>query len=184
MLVNYKQYTQPGRNLAKADDEELSLNEMMRNRVHPALKLPENVRFGSQSGAVFDTLAGDFMKPVVDVVAKVLNETSVKVVVYSGQLDLICSTPGTVEWINAMNWYGKKQYARAPRRDIRVNRVLEGYVRQYGNFSMYWVSLYLVSYIFVFTLHFFQCQQLNRAGHMAPVSLLFFPFFNAYTKKI
>ncbi|KAG5677282.1 hypothetical protein PVAND_007052 [Polypedilum vanderplanki] len=147
LMVNYRRLST---SLADEDEETpvpLTLNNMMRNVVHPALKLPEHVIFGSQSGPVFDTLAGDFMKPVVHIVEKVLNETNVKVVVYNGQLDLICSTPGTIKWVNGMNWYGKKQYASATRNAISVNGLLEGYVRKYGRFAMYW---------------------LNRSGHMAP----------------
>lgn len=46
---------------------------------------------------------------------------------------------------------GRKQYASAPREAIGVKGLLEGYVRKFGNFGTYW---------------------LNRAGHMAPVSML------------
>ena len=121
------------------DDDAISLQSMMRDNVHVALALPGHVFWGSQSGAVFDTLAGDFMKPVVEMVEHALNSTNLKVVVYSGQLDLICATPGTVEWINKMNWYGRNEYKEAPRNGIGINNVLEGYERQFGNFSMFWV---------------------------------------------
>jgi serine carboxypeptidase 1 len=122
----------------------LTLNQMMRNVVHPKLKLPANVTFGSQSNAVFNTLAGDFMKPVVDYVEKTLNETSINVIVYNGQLDLICSTPGTIAWVNRMDWKHKKEYMSAPRDGISVNGILEGYVRKYDKFHMYWVRHELV----------------------------------------
>lgn len=66
---------------------------------------------------------------------------------FSGQLDLICATPGTVNWINNMNWVNKTQYDAAPRTGIVINRVLEGYQKEAGNFTMFWV---------------------DRAGHMVP----------------
>lgn len=122
------------------EDNDDKLTRLMRGVVKDALGIPDKVNWGSQSSAVFETLAGDFMKPVVHMVEEVLNNSSVKVVVYSGQLDLICSTPGTVEWVNKMNWYGSKEYAEVRRNGIGVNNILEGYSRQYGNFSMYWVS--------------------------------------------
>lgn len=123
------------------EDEESDnkLTRLMRGSVHSALDLPDSVVWGSQAGAVFDTLAGDFMKPVVKIVEELLNSTSVKVVVYSGQLDLICATPGTVEWVNNMKWQGSDGYKNARRDGIGVNNVLEGYSRKQGNFSMYWV---------------------------------------------
>lgn len=124
-------------------EEEDKLPPLMRGPVAEALGIPENVIWGSQAGAVFDTLAGDFMKPVVHLVEELLNNTTVKAVVYSGQLDLICATPGTVEWINSMNWYGKDCYKEASRDGIGVNGILEGFSRRYGNFSMYWVSIML-----------------------------------------
>ncbi|CAO1324803.1 unnamed protein product [Diamesa hyperborea] len=128
-------------------DADAKLEALMRGAVADVLNIPKNVSWGSQSGAVFDTLAGDFMKPVTDIVELLLNSTTLQVIVYNGQLDLICATPGTVEWVNRLKWAGSKGYLEAPRNGFGVNNVLEGYVRSYGNFSMYWV---------------------NRAGHMVP----------------
>lgn len=67
--------------------------------------------------------------------------------VFSGGLDLICATPGAVNWIADMEWNDKEAYLNTPRVAINVERVLEGYEKTAGNFSMYWV---------------------NRAGHMVP----------------
>lgn len=122
------------------DDNDDKLTKLMRGPVRDALGIPANVIWGSQSGAVFDTLAGDFMKPVIHVVSDVLNNSTINVVVYSGQLDLICATPGTIQWVNNMNWYGNKQYLAAKRNGISVNNILEGYSRRFDNFTMYWVS--------------------------------------------
>lgn len=122
------------------NDEERNLQDLMRNDVHQALQLDEKVVWGSQAGVVFDTLSGDFMKPVVDVVADVLTNTTIKVIVYNGQLDLICSTPGTVEWVNNMKWYGRESYLKAPRQALSIDYFLEGYKRSYDRFTMYWVS--------------------------------------------
>lgn len=110
LLVNYQSALPAVVKSLAAEDETppLSLYQMMTTRVHPKLGLPGHVIFGNQSDFVFDTLAEDFMKPVVEMVEKVLNETSVKVNVYTGQLDLICSTPGTIAWINRMYWSGRK----------------------------------------------------------------------------
>jgi len=46
-----------------------------------------------------------------------------------------------------MEWNNKKAYLSAPRVGITVDRVLEGYEKTAGNFSMFWV---------------------NRSGHMVP----------------
>lgn len=46
-----------------------------------------------QAEAVFESMAGDFMKPVVDIVDQLL-AAGVNVTVYNGQLDLIVDTMG------------------------------------------------------------------------------------------
>lgn len=76
-----------------------------------------------------------------------MDNTPLKVAVFSGGLDLICATPGTVNWIDKLNWTKREEYLNAPRTGITVDRVLEGYQKTGGNFSMYWI---------------------NRSGHMAP----------------
>lgn len=60
---------------------------------------------------------------------------------------MICATPGAVNWIGDMKWNDKDKYLSSPRVGITVDRVLEGYKKTAGNFSMFWV---------------------NRSGHMVP----------------
>lgn len=79
--------------------------------------------------------------------AKLLDETNVKVAVFTGQLDLIVATPGTVEWINRLDWAGLSGYLKAKRTSIVVDKYIEGYQRKNLNFAVYWA---------------------NRAGHMVP----------------
>ena len=65
----------------------------------------------------------------------------------SGQLDLICATPGTVKWVNNMKWNGAKNYQESPRDAVGVNGIIEAYSRREDNFS-FWTIL--------------------RSGHMVP----------------
>ncbi|KAH8371436.1 hypothetical protein KR093_007495, partial [Drosophila rubida] len=123
------------------------LQELMTGPVTKALNITTGVTWGAQSGTTFSKLNGDFMKPAVHIVEELLNYTTVNVGVLSGGLDLICATPGTVNWINDMQWDNKNGYLKASRNGINVDRVLEGYEKSAGNFSMFWV---------------------NRAGHMVP----------------
>jgi serine carboxypeptidase 1 len=128
-------------NLIENDDEKPinKLDDLMTGVVHEALGLDDKIIWGSQAGAVFDIMSGDFMKPVVDVVADALTNTTLKVIVYNGQLDLICATPGTVEWVNNMNWYGREDYLKSTRHGLISGKFLEGYKRSHDNFTMYWV---------------------------------------------
>ncbi|XP_030372736.1 retinoid-inducible serine carboxypeptidase [Scaptodrosophila lebanonensis] len=129
------------------EDRDTILDELMLGPVTEALNITTGVKWGAQSGTTFTRLMGDFMKPAVHIVSELLNNSTVKVGVFSGGLDLICATPGAVNWIAEMEWNGKVDYLAAPRTGINVDRVLEGYEKTSGNFSMFWV---------------------NRAGHMVP----------------
>ncbi|EDV96064.1 retinoid-inducible serine carboxypeptidase [Drosophila grimshawi] len=129
------------------ENRDKMLEELMRGPVTKALNITTGVKWGAQSSATFNKLMGDFMKPAVHIVEELLNKTTVEVGVFSGGLDLICATPGAVNWIADMQWVDKKSYLDTPRRGINVDGVLEGYQKTAGNFSMFWV---------------------NRAGHMVP----------------
>ena len=82
------------------------ITALMNGPIHKQLNLSSNVVWGSQSDAVFSTLSGDFMVPVVDVVDRVLALDRIDVVVYEGQLDLICSAMGAEGWMQQMTWPG------------------------------------------------------------------------------
>ena len=83
-------------------------------------------------------------------VEELLNNTKLEVVVFTGNLDLIVDTPGTVEWVDKMNWVGAKKWKTAPRKSLVVNKYVEGYVKNVGNLYLYWV---------------------HRAGHMVIIKI-------------
>ena len=43
-----------------------ALSDLMNGPYHDRWNIPDGVVWGAQGGAVFDALAGDFMRPVVD----------------------------------------------------------------------------------------------------------------------
>ncbi|KAH8302968.1 hypothetical protein KR044_012475, partial [Drosophila immigrans] len=149
------------------EDHDQIAEDLMRGPVAETLGIPAHVKWDSQSGQVFDIHRTDFMKPVIHIgnlstgialisstkiiyfiaVNELLDNTPLQVAVFSGGLDLICATPGTVNWIDKLNWTRRNEYLEAPRNAINVDRVLEGYEKTGGNFTMFWI---------------------NRSGHMAP----------------
>ncbi|EDW73379.1 uncharacterized protein Dwil_GK16682 [Drosophila willistoni] len=129
------------------EDRDALLADLMRGPVAETLGISSNVIWGSQSGSTFDIHRTDFMKPVIHIVNELLENTPLKVAVFSGGLDLICATPGTVNWIEKLDWSRKSEYLNASRTAISVDRILEGYQKTGGNFTMFWI---------------------NRSGHMAP----------------
>uniref|UniRef100_A0A182MXX8 Carboxypeptidase n=1 Tax=Anopheles dirus TaxID=7168 RepID=A0A182MXX8_9DIPT len=129
------------------EDRDQMLQDLMRFEVAPTLSLPAESIYGAQSGRVFNTLSGDFMKPAIDVMELLLNNTSLDVVIITGQLDLIVATPGNVRWIEKIKWSGRNSYLQAPRNGVGQHGVLEGYEKSFGKLAVYWAL---------------------RAGHMVP----------------
>uniref|UniRef100_A0A1B6D8M2 Uncharacterized protein n=1 Tax=Clastoptera arizonana TaxID=38151 RepID=A0A1B6D8M2_9HEMI len=120
---------------------------LMNTEVRAALGITSDSVYDSQAGYVFDFLWLDFMKPVTDIVARLLNETNLSVVVYSGQLDLIVDTPGTLTWVEKLDWPLIHNWTMAERNPLLVNNIVEGFTKKFNNFAFYWI---------------------NRAGHMSP----------------
>ena len=91
------------------------LTELMNGPVRKKLGIiPPNVTWGGQSRDVLTYQSVDFMKPVIDDVSKLLNY-GLKVVVYQGQLDMICDTPGAEKWMAKLNWEGLQEFLNTSR---------------------------------------------------------------------
>ncbi|XP_050561884.1 retinoid-inducible serine carboxypeptidase-like isoform X3 [Spodoptera frugiperda] len=120
--------------------QQFNLAVLMNQHVKPALNIPEHIEWASSSRSVFDTLRGDFMKPVTDGIEKLLNETDIILTKYNGNLDLICDTPGQILWVDRLKWPGAEQYRRAKRMPIWEDNKLEGYYKSYGNFRFFWIN--------------------------------------------
>ncbi|KAG9434537.1 retinoid-inducible serine carboxypeptidase [Apis mellifera carnica] len=131
--------------LEYATFNDASLTRLMNGPVKEALQL--SIVHSAQSNMVFTKLQEDFMKPVINIVEELLSETDLKVAVITGHMDLIVDTPGTLNWVEKMNWKNANLWHYSPRYPIVVQEIIEGYEKSYGNFAMYWV---------------------NRAGHMVP----------------
>jgi serine carboxypeptidase 1 len=85
------------------------MNNVVRGILNNGTKgkvIPDSVIFGAQSGDVFSTLSGDFMRPVLDDVDALLAGAQINVTVYEGQIDLICSTMGAEKWMQRLTWPG------------------------------------------------------------------------------
>ncbi|XP_047482446.1 retinoid-inducible serine carboxypeptidase-like [Penaeus chinensis] len=112
--------------------------------------IPPEVEWDAQGGMVFSALAGDFMKPVVDSVIQLLTETNLHVAVFTGNLDLICDTPGTYRWIENMEWPGKPNFTATDTVPIYISAYSApaAFVQKSGQFSVYTIL---------------------RSGHMVPI---------------
>ncbi|XP_040919043.1 retinoid-inducible serine carboxypeptidase [Toxotes jaculatrix] len=127
-----------------------SLSELMNGPIRKKLGIiPQNVTWGGQAEEVFSYMAGDFMKPVVDIVNQLLT-AGVNVTVYNGQLDLIVDTMGQELWVKRLTWEGLPTFNKlkwTPLDDPISPGITGAFYKTYKNFAFYWIL---------------------RAGHMIP----------------
>uniref|UniRef100_A0A0E0EP22 Carboxypeptidase n=1 Tax=Oryza meridionalis TaxID=40149 RepID=A0A0E0EP22_9ORYZ len=104
--------------------------------------IPKNVTWSEQSDDVFEALAGDFMKPRILEVDELL-KLGLNVTIYSGQLDLICATKGTLDWIQKLKWDGLKNFTNSRRVPLYCSggeaAGTQAFLKSYKNLKFYWI---------------------------------------------
>lgn len=119
-----------------------SLSQLMNGPIRKKLGIiPDNVTWGGQADEVFTNMAGDFMKPVVDIVDQLLT-AGVKVTVYNGQLDLIVDTMGQELWVKQLKWEGIRNFNElkwTPLDDPATPGVTGAFCKTFKNFAFYWI---------------------------------------------
>ncbi|XP_051905680.1 retinoid-inducible serine carboxypeptidase [Hippocampus zosterae] len=118
-----------------------SLDELMNGPIREKLHIiPENVTWGGQSDEVFRYMAGDFMRPVVNIVDQLLT-AAVNVTVYNGQLDLIVDTMGQELWVQKLKWKGLPGFNKLSwtALDDPTTGVTGAFVKTHQNFAFYWI---------------------------------------------
>ncbi|KAG9466613.1 hypothetical protein GDO78_016357 [Eleutherodactylus coqui] len=125
-----------------------SLNELMNGPIRTKLKIiPDSVQWGGQAALVFENMAGDFMKPVVDIVDELLC-AGINVTVYNGQLDLIVDTVGQESWVKQLKWKRLEQFRSLRWKPLHLEaEETAAFYKGLENFSFYWIL---------------------KAGHMVP----------------
>ena len=83
----------------------------------------------------------DLFIPIWHLVDDLLKNSDLDIVVYSGQLDVICSTAGALAWIQRLTWPGLKKYNTADRKTLfnPSTNIPEMFVKSSGHLKMYWV---------------------------------------------
>ncbi|KAK1383082.1 Carboxypeptidase [Heracleum sosnowskyi] len=122
----------------KAGDD---LNTLMNVVLREKLKIiPKDVQWGGQAGSVFVALVEEFMKPRINEVDELLAK-GVNVTIYSGQLDLICSTKGTEAWVEKLKWEGMQTFLSMDRTPLYCGgeKGTKGFTKSYKNLHFYWI---------------------------------------------
>ncbi|KAM9345890.1 retinoid-inducible serine carboxypeptidase [Symphorus nematophorus] len=119
-----------------------SLSQLMNGPIRKKLGIiPQNVTWGGQSEDVFMNMAGDFMRPVVDIVDQLL-AAGVNVTIYNGQLDLIVDTMGQERWVKQLKWEGLPGFNKlrwTALDDPASPGVTGAFYKTYKNFAFYWI---------------------------------------------
>ncbi|XP_041995459.1 serine carboxypeptidase-like 51 [Salvia splendens] len=121
-------------------DGDGDIDTLMNGVIKKKLKIPKSVVWGGQSDSVFSALEGDFMKPRIDEVDQLLAK-GVNLTIYSGQLDVICSTKGTEAWVEKLKWGGLKTFLSMERTPLYCGKqkITKGFTRSYKNLHFYWI---------------------------------------------
>lgn len=127
-----------------------TLSQLMNGPIKKKLKIiPEDISWGAQASYVFLSMEGDFMKPAIDVVDKLL-AAGVNVTVYNGQLDLIVDTIGQESWVQKLKWPQLSKFNQLKWKALYTDpksSETAAFVKSYDNLAFYWIL---------------------KAGHMVP----------------
>ena len=83
----------------------------------------------------------DLFMPIWHLVDDLLKNSDLDIIVYSGQMDVICSTAGALAWIQRLTWPGLEKYNTADRKTLHdpSTNIPEMFVKSSGHLKMYWV---------------------------------------------
>ncbi|KAJ8687303.1 hypothetical protein QAD02_023097 [Eretmocerus hayati] len=126
-LFNYLQWSAAG------SDNRGSFSEwVQRSDVRKAIHVG-NSTFNSEARKVTAILVNDILDSVAHLVAE--NLEKYRVLIYNGQLDIICGYPMTVNYLRNLKWSGAENYKTVERKQWWVGDELAGYSKSVGNLT-------------------------------------------------
>ena len=123
---------------------DIDISELMNGPIRKKLGIiPDNKIWGEGKNRTQKKQfqSRDLLKPVWHLVDEILKTSDVEIIVYSGQLDIICNTSGALRWMRRLTWPGKKMFDKAERKMLAnpATKFPEMFVKSYGQLKMYWV---------------------------------------------
>ncbi len=97
---------------------DINISDFMNGPIRQKLKvIPESKIWGTGKRSVREAQERDYdlYKPVWSLLDRILQTSEVQVIVYQGQLDLICATSGVLAWMQRLTWPGKQNFDAAER---------------------------------------------------------------------
>ena len=122
----------------------MNISKLMNEDVRKKLGIiPDDITWKSFSSEVSRVQfnKSDFYKPSWQRVDDLLKNSDLDIVVYQGQLDVICNTAGTLGWIRRLTWPGLSGFRSAKRQTLYHpdTKAPQMFVKNYGHLTMYWV---------------------------------------------
>ena len=122
----------------------MNISKLMNKDIRKKLGIiPDDVVWKASSGEVFNAQfnKSDFYKPSWQRVDDLLKNSDLDIVVYQGQLDVVCNTAGTLGWIRRLTWPGLSGFRSAKRQTLYHpdTKAPQMFVKNYGHLTMYWV---------------------------------------------
>lgn len=116
----------------QSDSDNKLINYLNQSKVRKSMHVG-NLTFNDQNNKVEDHLMIDELLSVVPKLEVLLD--NYRVLLYNGQLDLICAYPLTMNYVRKMKWKDAEEYAKATRKQWFVGEELAGYYKSAGNFT-------------------------------------------------
>ena len=114
-----------------------------------------DVAYNSFNETVEIMLKGDWMVGVVGMITPLLNDPDFKVLIYSGQIDIILGAPLTEQFLDNLEWDGDELYSASQKEIWKIDdiRAKEDPIAGYVNYV---------------EKHQFTYAVVRGAGHMVP----------------
>ncbi|XP_068632773.1 retinoid-inducible serine carboxypeptidase-like [Battus philenor] len=114
--------------------------KLMEETVPPLIGLSSDVKYDEQREAAIKAFRNSLMKPSVDKVEYLLQNTNVTVAIYNGNKDAILNTQGQLMWVQNLKWSGQENFLNTPRETLVRDGAVMGYFRKTPKLQFYWLS--------------------------------------------
>ncbi|XP_041968814.1 retinoid-inducible serine carboxypeptidase-like [Aricia agestis] len=131
MLINYNNINQHN-----AEPILRKLNADINKYVKPTLSVVnQSLQWNYISEEVFNDMTPDFYVSTTKYVEALLNQTSLKIAIYNGNLDVVTPLVGASNWVHNLKWAHAEEFMLARRNLINGHR--NGYYKSVGRLSFW-----------------------------------------------
>lgn len=71
---------------------------------------------------------------------RLLDETNLRVVVWSGKFNSIAVTPGTLVWVEKLKWKYSEAWRNSKTNPLVIDNIIEGCYKEFNNFKIFLIK--------------------------------------------